>query len=271
MRPAPLALAAAVALSACSPPESTPVGVTLQDGQVLVGAITTETLHLESSLGPLAIPLDDVGVVLPADGTQISESDGEVTVWLRNGSELRGRWTEPELAVGLEVGGTTVEVELPVGDVQAFQTRGAEIWPKSEVFRIRTAAGDDFLVDLERSRIPIENELGEFAPFLSECRSAAPIHDPLGDWRVELLNGTILVGPLQAKALTFAMQMGPGQVSVPLAQLASLERDRWDLSSSDVYEPMAAEAGPAPRKARPALSSSDGWFDYRGLDSAKRH
>lgn len=243
---------------ACSTPEATPVGVTMHDGQVLVGAITTETLRLDGGLGVLEVPLVDVGVVLPVEGTRLADANGHVTVWLRNGSELRGEWAEPELAVGLEMGGGTVHVDLPTGDLQAVQTRGTEIWPTDDVFRVRTTWGDDFLVDATRSRIAVTNELGRFAPFLSECRSAAPVGDMTGEWRLELTNGSVIVGEVQDGALAMVLPMGPDTVSVPLDRLVSMQREAWH-----------GEPAAAPEQAAPALSSGEGWFDYRGLSSAK--
>lgn len=66
--------------TACEEPEGTPLGVTLDDEQVVVGQIQTEILTLESAMGPLDIPLDDVGVVLPVEGTSLADSGGHVTV-----------------------------------------------------------------------------------------------------------------------------------------------------------------------------------------------
>jgi len=255
-------LAALTALTACSA-HPTPVGVTLEDGEVLVGDITTDTLHLDGDLGALAIPLDDVGVVLPVDAEKIADSEGRVTVWLRNGSELRGTWQQPELAVGMAVGGHTVHVDLPVGDIQAVQTRGSQEWPSGALFRVQTVAGDDFLVDARRSRLPIENELGTFEPMLSECTMAVALGD--GTWRLELKNGTVLLGRPKESALTFVLPMGPETLSVPLAKLARMDRGEWQPSSlRSAPEPMAEQ------KARPALSSGEGWFDYRPMSAAKR-
>ncbi len=253
-------LAALLLLSACAPEDPTPVGVTLRDGQVLVGEITTETLHLEGALGRLAIPLDDIGSVVPARGTYVAEADGQVTVWLRNGTEFHGRWQEPALAVGLGMGGETVDVSLPVGDITAVQTRGEPLWSSGDIYRVRTTSGDDFLVDPERSRLAITNELGTFAPFLSECATATPIDTPTGDWRITLLSGTTLVGPLDASHLTLRLPLGPERIEVPIDQLARVQRDRWG-QQHDL---------PSGYPAAPALSSAEGWFDHRSHKAAKQ-
>jgi len=143
--------------------------------------------------------------------------------------------------------------------------------------------------------------LGEFDPFLSECASANPIGNPTGDWRIELHNGTVLIGPLADDAITFALFMGPTEITVPLDAFTGLERQYWggqrgwDKSDStvtstpqavDSYESdweMAAEemgAGsgatdtgtrkparqrPAPRKEVVDLPDVDGWFSNKGL------
>jgi hypothetical protein len=266
-------LATLATLTSCTELPGTPVGVTLEDGQVLVGDITTELLRLQSSVGTLHIPLDDVGVVLPVEGTRLADSNGYVTVWLRNGSELRGQWADPELEIGVEVGGDVVDVELPMDHLQAVQTQGSEIWPDQDVYRVRTTHGDDFLVDPDQTRIVLENDLGVFAPFLSECRSASPMGPSTGDWRIELDTGTVLIGPLADDALVFALPMGPGSVTVPLELFVSMEREYWApvVRQAEVFYGSGASAGdePAPPKATPALSSEDGWFDYRDQWEAK--
>jgi len=255
-------------LISCTELPGTPVGVTLEDGQVLVGDITTEILRLESSVGTLHIPLDDVGVVLPVEGTRLADANSYVTVWLRNGSELRGQWTDPELRIGVSIGGSVVDVELPMEDLQAVQTQGTEIWPDQDVYRVRTTHGDDFLVDPNRTRIVLENDLGVFAPFLSECLSAAPMGPSTGDWRIELDTGTVLIGPLADDALVFALPMGPESVTVPLELFVSMQREYWApprTKGGNIYDenvPEAASEAARPA-ATPALSSEDGWFDYR--------
>ncbi|MBW2254464.1 MAG: hypothetical protein JRI25_07690 [Deltaproteobacteria bacterium] len=225
-------------------------------------------------MGILHIPLDDIGVVLPVESTRLADSNGYVTVWLRNGSELRGQWADPELEIGVEVGGEVVGVELPMDPLQAIQTQGTEIWPDHDVYRVRTTHGDDFLVDPDRTQIVLENDLGVFAPFLSECLSAAPMGPSSGDWRIELDTGTVLVGPLADDALVFALPMGPESVAVPLELFVSMEREYWAPVPTPAdklfYGSGVSSADePARPRATPALSSEDGWFDYRGQWEAK--
>jgi hypothetical protein len=266
---------------ACRQPEI-PVGATLQDGQVLVGAISTPTLRLDGALGAVDVPLDAVGLLVPVEGTTLGQSHGNVDVWLRNGSELKGRWADPALAMDLEVGRTSVGVEVPTDDLQALQLRGSEAWPDRPVYRVVTTHGDDFLVDPESTQVHLENALGSFAPYLAECRSIGPVGATSGDWRVELQTGTVLVGKVTEKALTFALPMGPAQVEVPLDALVSMSQGGW-VEDQTMAPPLAA-ATPAdalesarglyrtaeePQAAKPALSSSDGWFDNRRMYDAK--
>ncbi len=204
-----------------------PVRATLDDSQVLMGSVQTPELLLEGGLGTLAIPWEDVGEVVPVEGDELAASGGYVDVWLRNGSELTGRWVDAELTMDLSVGGSLVGVDVPVSQMLRLQTQGGEVWPYGVVYRVRTSHGDDFLVDPEASRLVLENEMGTFAPFLSECVSATPLEDAEGDWRIELITGTVLIGPLVDDAITFELDMGPSQATVPLDTLVSLERQDW--------------------------------------------
>ncbi len=281
-----VSLALPFALSACGDPGATwPVRATLEDGQVLMGAVQTPMLVLEGGLGTLSIPWEDVGEVEPVEGEGLAESGGYVDIWLRNGSELTGHWADAALAMDLAVGGQEVAVDVPANELLRLQTQGGEVWPQGVVYRVRTSHGDDFLVDPEASNLVIENEMGTFAPFLSECVSAAPLKDPDGDWRIELQSGTVLIGPLVHDAITFELDLGPEQATVPLDSLVSLERQDWGtyhredegrssgrlLSglrrslapqvlqapkvSPDVYEPTAAAAYPTVPETADAIES----------------
>jgi hypothetical protein len=211
--------------------KAAPVRAALVDGQVLFGDLRTETLVLDGELGRLKIPLADVGEVLPIEGEHLGESQGYVRVWLRNGSELVGRWDDPDLAVAIKVGKDTIKVDLPVDQLQRLQTQGGELWPKGAVYRVRTSTGDDFLVDAEESRIALVNQMGTFTPRLSECRSVYPIDDPTGEWRIELHTGTTLIGNLDKDQLELSMALGPKQVTVPLAVMQSIEQQSWHVAS----------------------------------------
>lgn len=233
------------------------IRVTLDDDQVIVGEVHTAILRLDGALGELAIPLPDVGEVRPVEGVDLDASNGHVTVWLRNGTELRGRWTDPELDVAIAVGGQDVSIALPMDQMFRFQTPGTSTWPNTDVFRVKTTHGDDLLVDPEQTQFTITNTMGTFSPFLSECLSVAPIGDPTGDWRVELVSGTVLVGPLADTAITLAMPMGPDEVRVPIANITTMTWQSW--GTYDNYSGYD--------NATPAQS---GWFQNGALERAKR-
>lgn len=234
---------AIVALTACSEIE-TPVRAALDDGQVLSGTVTTPTLLLEGGLGTVSIPVADIGEVVPVEGGALEGSGGHVNVWLRNGSELKGRWAEPELEIGIQAGGQVVPVDIPTDDLMRFQMQDGQTWPEGLVYRVKTSHGDDFLVDPEQTQIEIENDLGLFRPFLVECVSVAPIEGADGEWRVELVNGTVLMGPLAKDSIEFAMPMGPDSVKVGLDVLVSLDREDW--SDSHYYRDVLAPTEAAP-------------------------
>lgn len=285
-------------LSAFAAPASADVRATLADGQVLFGDVRTRTLRLETGAGVLDVPLADVGEVVPASGGHLQGAEGLVDVWLRNGSELRGRWSDPKLAVDVAVGGRAVTVDLPMNELARFQLQGGARWPGGPVYRMRTAWGDDFLVDPSKTTLVVENHLGTFAPKLSECRSLAPVADPTGDWRIELMTGTVLIGQLQDDAVTVALPMGPKEVTVPLASFVSLRVESWEaprrVAAVATPAPVYAESMPVGLAAAPAHQKSsrgapasrraehvatgvaadatteDGWFDNAALEASKR-
>ncbi len=208
------------------PQVDTAVRATLSDGQVLMGEVRTRALRLMTGAGLVDVPLSDVGEVLPA-GSQLGTAEGQVNLWLRNGSELRGTWSDPELAMNILVGGGKVGVNLPMGKLTRFQLKGHEAWPQGPVYRLRTAQGDDVLVDPAKTHLRVENQLGSFTPSLAECVSVAPIDDPEGDWRIALSTGTVLVGQLEDDKVTVALPMGPKELTVALADFVSLRLETW--------------------------------------------
>jgi len=262
-----MSLMAASWLGGCGGTPDASVRATLSDGQVLYGSLRTGTLSLEGGMGTLEIPLADVGEVVPVEGSQVGESDGYVQVWLRNGSERAGQWHDPELAMGILVGGEEVKVDLPATDLSRLQTQGGEVWPQSAVYRVSTSHGDDFLVDAASSQLVLTNDLGTFSPFLSECRSARPIGEADGAWRVELETGTVLVGQLAENELTLALPMGPGEVTVPLAILVSMEQQDWYIASRE--EETLATLAEAPRQEQQKRRDGAGsWYPWRSADEA---
>lgn len=282
------------------PQVDTAVRATLSDGQVLMGEVKTRALRLMTGSGLVDVPLSDVGEVVPA-GEKLGVAEGQVNLWLRNGSELRGTWSDPALAMSILVGGGKVGVDLPMTQLTRFQLKGREAWPEGPVYRLRTTWGDDVLVDPTRTRLQVENQLGSFSPALSECVSVAPIDRPDGDWRIALSTGTVLVGHLKDAEVTVALPMGPKELTVPLANFVSLRTEWWGtppvappaVRHDDIGVPTypaevldhgttVSEAAPVGRPAGKVVQTAPGvaggaaprreapgWFDSGSLDAVK--
>ena len=277
------ALLALVLITASARTAETPVRASFADGQVLTGEVRTDTLVLTTGAGPVAIPLDDVGEVVPADGEGLADARGRVTVWLRHGSELRGTWTNPTLEMRVDAGGEQVRVDLPLAELMRFQLQGNGQWAQGPTYRLRTAFGDDLLVDPSKTRIAVTNAFGTFTPRLSECRSIAPVEESDGPWRIELQSGTVLIGELNDSQLTVALPMGPESVSIALADVVSLDTGVWRQRQAQVHPPMhygamqVESSGRGRRDSRgreePAVAAapapSDAWFDRAPMEQSK--
>ena len=272
----PLMLTFPLVVPACGTPVDThPVRATLDDGQVLLGAVRTETLVLETGVGRVEVPLADIGQVAPVEGGALGGSGDHVNIWLQNGSELVGQWADPELRVDIDIGGAPVGVDLPMDQLQRFQTQGGDKMPTGAVYRVRTIYGDDVLVDPAETRLVVDNALGSFTPTLAECVSAAPLDDPEKDWRLELETGTVLIGRIGTEGIDFQLPMGPDSLTVPLAALVSLERQDWGTYDSyeELQQPMPAAAEPMQQgggAAPPPPKADERWFDNRRQSGFKR-
>lgn len=271
------------------PAVETPVRATLNDGQILMGEVKTRVLQLATGAGLVDVPLADIGEVVPVSAEGLGVSEGLVNVWLRNGSELRGRWSDPKLAMSIAVGGSDVPIDLPMNDLGRFQLQGAAAWPTAPVFRMRTSWGDDFLVDPTRTHLVLANNLGTFAPLLAECQSAQPVGDPTGAWRIVLTTGTVLLGKLQDAAVTVALPLGPEEMTIPLENFVSLRLESWQpvpypaprgvVAPAEVREEVSVLDVGGPRVPLSAAAKSagaaaaapqpGGWFDRGALDAAK--
>ncbi len=271
-----------LAIFAKNPHVETAVRATLADGQVLMGDVRTRVLRLATGAGLVEVPLADVGEVVPAAREGLQVSEGVVNVWLRNGSELRGTWSDPALAMGIKVGGGVMPVDLPMNELTRFQLHSREAWPAGPVYRMKTTWGDDLLVDPTKTHLVVQNQLGTFAPSLAECRSLHPITDPEGDWRIELATGTVLIGKLQDKSVAVSLPMGPDEFTVPLANFVSLTLESWSTPTVPVTLPLArevrddrmtVEAAPRlqPRQPQSATGQDESgdWFDRGALDATK--
>lgn len=220
-------------LPRCEAAESTPIRASLDEDQILVGGVHAGILTLDTGLGPLDIPLEDVGEVEPIEAADLGGSARHVRIWLRNGSELVGRWTDPSVTVDVPIGDVHTTVDLPMDEVTRLQLEGATAWPGPDTFRIRTAYGDDLFVDAEETLLPFDTDLGRFTPPLSAMTSAVPLDGPEGRWRITLQTGTVLVGSIGVDTLDLALPMGPERVQVALADVRHLAR------SSVVAKPTA--------------------------------
>lgn len=278
--------ALALSLTLAHAAGDTAVRATFGDGQVLLGEVRTRTLVLATGSGVVNIPLSDVGEVVPVDDEGLGTSRGKVTVWLRNGSELRGTWNDPTLEMNVSVGGDEIRVDLPMNDLARFQLQGGTRWSNGPLYRLRTAQGDDLLVDPERTHVTVTNRFGTFSPTLAECRSASPVDEASGEWRIELNSGTVLVGELPDAALTVALPMGPESLTIPLAYFSSLEREQWSRSTlaahhsfdlpTEVVEVQAisSRGGGRARPRRDMASAApapaaDEWFDRTPIEESK--
>ena len=142
---------------------------------------------------------------------------------------------------------------VPTARLQAMQLRVAEQWPEDGLYRVRTSWGDDFLVDPEATRIVVDNELGPLRSVPVGVSVGGADLGSLGDWRVELTAGTVLIGPLETEEITFALPMGPDQIVVPLTALVALERGAWSVHDVHAAPAEAVRASPRRRPARGVL------------------
>ena len=220
----------------------------------------------------MAVPLADVGEVQPVEGGALGGSGNHVSVWLRNGSELRGEWAEPELEMALDIARKQVMVDLPMDSLERFQLQNGDLMPRGEVFRVQTVFGDDFVVDAERTWVSVHNELGRFEPTLEEIASLerldgdwpeGGLEDPealgVSTWRMALDTGTVLIGELEgtgedSAVLELVLPLGPGMVTLPIAAVVSVERQDWGNYDSYRFD--------APAEAIQSLDSGE-WFDNR--------
>jgi small nuclear ribonucleoprotein (snRNP)-like protein len=215
------------------------VQVKLNDGQVLVGRLATRTFTLMTGLGIVSFDTADAGELGPLEGTDLNQSKHLVRLWLRNGSEFIGGWQKPSVTVAVSIGGKEIPINVPIAKVSRLQFRGAQIWPDGPVFRIRTTSGDDFFVDVTRTRIGFENELGCFEPYLSEITHILPRDPAKTSWEIHLSQGMIFNGRIPQKILSLQLEMGPETISLPLVEIERME-----------YQVLARPAAFRPERAR---------------------
>ncbi|MBI4613488.1 MAG: hypothetical protein HY720_07760 [Planctomycetes bacterium] len=274
-RPLSAGLSLALLLAAGCAEPGPEVRITMVDEQVLVGRLTTRTITLDTGLGELGFDSEHAGELGPLEGPGVDASGHLVKLWLRNGSEFTGEWQKPEVEVYLEVGGEEYSIDVPIVKLARLQFRGEEIWPEESVFRIKTKDGDDFFVDVTRTRLEFESDLGTFRPYLEEIEKLDPLDDQKKKWRVTLSTGTSLVSVLKQDELDLALAMGPEKLVVPLASIVSMER-QWfgpvytEQSLASRSGPMDAQTGEEAQFLRlDSLPGAGLFYSNRGQKAAK--
>ncbi|GEM_PF-1609798 len=229
----PLLLAVAL-VAGCAGQETLDrdVRVTLNDGQVLVGEMTTSTFTLKTAFGMMAFDAAQAGELGPVEGDDVDPSDLAVRLWLRNGSEFVGRWEKPSVTLALTLGGEPLRVDVPIAKIKRLQFKGDDVWSDEPVFRVITASGDDFFVDVTKTQVSLETDIFSVRPFLSEIRHLQPRKKEEGVWRVHLENGSLLNARMAQKEIAFRLAMGPERVNVPLESIQVMARQRVHPSGS---------------------------------------
>jgi hypothetical protein len=199
------------------------VHVLLNDGQVLVGEMTTPTFTLKTQLGTLKFDSEDAGELGPLEGKDMQQSDNLVRLWLRNGSEFVGSWEHPAVQVEVEVGGDAVAVDVPIAKVKRLRFKGGPEWSDKPLYRVLTSAGDDFFVDASASRIHFQGELGIFSPFLSEISRLERLGEDADGWGISLKNGSRLHGGVHQDGVELEPTMGPDKVKLDWKLVARME------------------------------------------------
>lgn len=198
------------------------VQVTLSDGQRIVGQLSTSTLVLEGSLGELRFATKDAGELGLVGGENVQQSENQIRLWLRNGSEFIGNWQKPSIEILMALGGKTQQIQIPIAKLKRLQFQSQAVWPSDPVFRIITHKGDDFFVDVTKTQMIFANEMGTFAPFLSEVVQLQQNDD---NWRIHLQNGSVFLAKLQQDTLDLHLSMGPPRLAVPLTAIKRMNRE----------------------------------------------
>ena len=209
----------------CATTPSRPkVRVTLNDGQILVGEMTTRTFALETGIGDLAFDTAHAGELGPLEGEDMHQSGRTVRLWLRNGSEFVGAWKKADVQVALSMGGKAYNVAVPIEKAKRLQFFGEAVWDERPVFRILTRSGDDFFVDVTKTQVLFSTELGTFQPFLSEVENLVALDRKKNKWRVHFENGTVFHATIGQENLDLRLDMGPERFALALASVERMER-----------------------------------------------
>lgn len=240
------------------------VHVQLNDGQVLVGRMTTPQFSLKTAFGTMRFDADEAGELGPLEGDDMQQAGNLIRLWLRNGSEFVGGWENPVVEMALSVGGREIPVEVPIDKLERLRFRGQPVYTDRPLYRVLTRSGDDFFVDAGTSRIHFDGELGSFSPFLAEIASLEKLDSDDNLWSVRLKNGTRLHSRIQADGVALHPAMGPGEVTLSWKLVARLE----PASMRAPAAPLAAAK--AQQAAAPATSYYDNSMQRRLKEDAAK-
>ena len=146
------------------------VHVELNDGQLLVGTVTTKTFTLKTEFGELLISTEEAGELGPLEGGDMQQSDHLVKLWLKNGSEFVGNWEKPALEMTIGIGDDDVDIDVPIEKIRRLRFLGHPEYTAEPMYRVLTQAGDDFFVLAAESRIHFNSDMATFSPYLNEIQ-----------------------------------------------------------------------------------------------------
>jgi hypothetical protein len=240
-------------LGACAAPAALGprVHVELNDGQVLVGEMSTPALSLKTQFGAIAFDAAQAGELGPLEGGDIREAGSLIRLWLRNGSEFVGEWQAPVVRMALRVGGAAVPVDVPIQKLARLRFLGQPVWHDRPVFRLLTHAGDDFYVDAERSRVRLKTEVGAMEPFLDEIARLEPRGQEENAWQVVLKSGSVLFAEIDKDGLDLRPVLGPEKLTVAWSAIRRLEQVAAPALAA------AAQAGSPPVQAAESAAYYD--------------
>jgi hypothetical protein len=219
------------------------VRVTLSDGQVLLGCLSTRSFALKTGLGDFDFDSSDAGELGLLEGKNVQQSKRKIRLWLRNGSEFVGYWQEPKIDLLFAVGGEERNITVPIAKLERLQFKGQAVWSQQAVFRIQTKYGDDFFVDVTRNRLAFQTEFGEIRPFLSEINSMEPLDKNNKKWRVHLSNGTVLMAHFKQRSLDLKLAMGPETIQVPLLSIKHMDRQQLSFGEQPKFSGGEMQSG----------------------------
>jgi hypothetical protein len=245
------------------------VRVTLSDGQILLGQLSTETFALKTDMGPLDFDSEDAGELGLVKGKNVAQSGNMIRLWLRNGSEFVGHWQKPALDLKLGVGGENFAITVPIAKLERLQFEGAAVWPENAVFRIQTKGGDDFFVDVTKNRLSFQTEFGEIRPFLSEIRSMQPLDKKNEKWRIYLSNGSLLEARFEQKVLSLTLAMGPEKILLPLKSIKNMNRQQLVFKARQNSLMQSSSQDSAYEAKAPQRRSNRGFYSNQAQKSAK--